>query len=134
MFWFLVACAVPSFLVSFGATAAMKRLAPSEMFVTSLRAILERHARDFSAKWSGKVKMVLQCVAVPVCLLSLSPEFREMIGGGAAAGRFDVFRDVVLWATVAVTIYSGVEYTVRGFRMLNVAPQEKSPNEHARLS
>lgn len=28
MFWFLVACAVPSFLVSLGATAAMKRIAP----------------------------------------------------------------------------------------------------------
>ncbi len=105
-----------------------------EMFVTSLRAILEQHGRDFSAKWSGKVKMVLQCVAVPVCLLSLSPEFREMIGGGKMAGLFDVFRDVVLWVTVAVTIYSGAEYTVRGFRMLSVAMQQGPRSEPGRPS
>ena len=105
-----------------------------EMFVTSLRAILEQHGRDFSAKWSGKVKMGLQCTAVPVCLLSLSPEFREMLGGAEMAGWFDVFRDVVLWVTVAITIYSGAEYTVRGFRMLNVAMQERSPSAPDRPS
>lgn len=103
-----------------------------EMFVTSLRAILEQHGRDFSAKWSGKAKMVLQCIAVPVCLFSLSPEFREMIGGDQIAGRFDVFRDVVLWVAVAITIYSGAEYTVRGFRMLNAAMKERASNEPAR--
>ena len=105
-----------------------------EMFVTSLRAILEQHGRDFSAKWSGKVKMGLQCTAVPVSLLSLSPEFRELMGGGEMAALFDVFRDIVLWVTVAVTIYSGAEYTVRGFRMLSEATHERPRNESGRSS
>lgn len=91
-----------------------------EMFVTSLRAFLERLGHDFSAKTSGKLKMVLQCFAVPVSLLSLSPEFLEWIAVAVSAERYVWFRDVLLWATVIVTIYSGAEYTVRGFRLLNV--------------
>ncbi|MGE0377693.1 MAG: CDP-diacylglycerol--glycerol-3-phosphate 3-phosphatidyltransferase [Planctomycetaceae bacterium] len=90
-----------------------------EMFVTSLRAYLESQGRDFSAKWSGKIKMIAQCVAVPVCLLSLSAEFLNMIGSFVTVCAFAAIREVILWITVAVTIYSGLEYTVRGFRLLH---------------
>ena len=82
-----------------------------EMFITSLRAFLEQHGRDFSAVWSGKIKMVLQCVAVTASLLSLDGHFAEQL-------PFRTLRDVILWATIAVTIYSGVEYTYRAYRML----------------
>lgn len=105
-----------------------------EMFVTSLRAILERHGTDFSAKWSGKIKMGLQCVAVPLSLLSLSPEFRNDLSGFLAPSSFDTFRDAFLWATVAFTIYSGVEYTFRGFQLLNQAIRDKLPDEQIRPS
>lgn len=105
-----------------------------EMFVTSLRAILERHGTDFSAKWSGKIKMGLQCVAVPLSLLSLSPEFRDAISVLIAPTLFDTFRDVFLWATVLFTIYSGVEYTFRGFQLLNQAINEKTPDKQIRPS
>jgi CDP-diacylglycerol--glycerol-3-phosphate 3-phosphatidyltransferase len=90
-----------------------------EMFVTSLRAYLERLGHDFSAQMSGKLKMLLQCIAVPVCLLSLSPEFLALISSAMSAERYEQFRDVLLWTTVGVTIYSGAEYIVRGFRLLN---------------
>ncbi len=82
-----------------------------EMFVTSLRAFLEQHGRDFSAVWSGKIKMVLQCMAVTGSLLSMDSRFAEV-------SQFLLARDVLLWATVAVTVYSGVEYTYRAYRML----------------
>ncbi len=81
-----------------------------EMFITSLRAFLEQHGRDFSAVWSGKIKMVLQCAAVTASLLSMDERF--------TAPAFILVRDIVLWATVAVTVYSGVEYTYRAYRML----------------
>ena len=38
---------------------------------------------------------------------------------GQAELSYEQFRDMLLWATVGVTIYSGVEYIVRGFRLLN---------------
>ncbi len=82
-----------------------------EMFITSLRAFLEQHGRDFSAVWSGKIKMVLQCAAVTASLLSMDSRFAEV-------SQFILARNVILWATVAVTVYSGVEYTYRAYRML----------------
>jgi CDP-diacylglycerol---glycerol-3-phosphate 3-phosphatidyltransferase len=81
-----------------------------EMFVTGLRSFLEQAGKDFSAAFIGKVKMALQCVAITMSLLSLSPE--------VASPTFNVYRDIVLWAAVVVTVYSGLAYAVRGFQML----------------
>ncbi len=87
-----------------------------EMFVTSLRAFLEQHGKDFSATLSGKIKMATQCLAVTVSLLSLSPD----IGTSEFANQFNLVRDVVLWAAVAVTAYSGIVYSYRAYLMLRV--------------
>ncbi len=88
-----------------------------EMFVNSLRAFLEQHGRDFSATLSGKIKMVTQCIAVTVGLLSLSPDI------GGQYPKFNVLRDVLLWTAVAVTAYSGVTYSYRAFVMLRAESQ-----------
>lgn len=85
-----------------------------EMFVTGLRSFIERGGRDFSAQWSGKLKMALQSVTVPVCLLSLSPELQQALGEGQ--GWWELCRSVLLWATLIITVYSGVEYTWRAFQ------------------
>ncbi len=42
-----------------------------ELLVTLLRSFFEEHGTDFSAKWSGKWKMVLQCGAVALSLWRL---------------------------------------------------------------
>lgn len=81
-----------------------------EMFVTTLRAFLEQQGRDFSAAWSGKIKMALQCVALTASLLSLSPQ--------VDSSTFNIIRDVLLWSAVAVTAYSGIEYTARAAKLL----------------
>lgn len=89
-----------------------------EMFVTSLRAFLEQHGRDFSASWSGKIKMVLQCTAVTASLLSMSPLIKSP--------TFSSIRDFVLWSTVGVTAYSGFVYIYRAVIMLRPEPDERS--------
>ncbi|MDA0809499.1 MAG: CDP-diacylglycerol--glycerol-3-phosphate 3-phosphatidyltransferase [Planctomycetota bacterium] len=81
-----------------------------EMFVTGLRSFLEQSGKDFSAAFIGKAKMALQCVAITMSLLSLSPEVGDP--------TFNFYRDIVLWAAVAVTVYSGLTYAIRGFQML----------------
>ncbi|MBM3968966.1 MAG: CDP-diacylglycerol--glycerol-3-phosphate 3-phosphatidyltransferase [Planctomycetes bacterium] len=110
----IIICGAFLFLVAqpkSGVTAWMALIVfGREMFITSLRAFLEQHGRDFSAVWSGKIKMALQCVAVAVSLLSMDARF--------AGVEFIWLRDVILWATVAATAYSGVEYTYRAYRML----------------
>ena len=89
-----------------------------ELLVTSLRAFLEQRGKDFSAKWSGKIKMVVQCTAVPLCLLSLSEPFAAALPAWFDIESFRLLRDVTVWGTVGITVYSGVEYTWRAFRML----------------
>ena len=42
-----------------------------EMLVTGLRSFIEQSGGDFSAKWSGKWKMVFQCLAVAAAMLCL---------------------------------------------------------------
>lgn len=81
-----------------------------EMFVSSLRGILEKEGKDFSANLSGKLKMVLQCVAVSVSLLSMAPLFPW--------SWVPVFRDLTLYLAVAVTLWSGAVYVSRGFSLL----------------
>jgi CDP-diacylglycerol--glycerol-3-phosphate 3-phosphatidyltransferase len=83
-----------------------------EMFVTSLRGFLEQHGMDFSATMSGKLKMVLQCAAVVASLLSLSPDFRELLP------QVDPIRDVLLWSAIAITVYSGAIYLHRAGVMI----------------
>lgn len=87
-----------------------------EMFVTGLRSFLEQSGQDFSATWSGKIKMALQCVAVTSSLLSLRPELAEM-------PSFLLTRDILLWSAVAITLYSGLAYAWRGFNMLRKPAQ-----------
>jgi len=81
-----------------------------EMFVSSLRGLLEKEGKDFSANFSGKLKMVLQCVAVSVSLLSMSPLFPW--------SWVPLFRDLNLYMAVAVTLWSGAVYVARGFSLL----------------
>jgi CDP-diacylglycerol---glycerol-3-phosphate 3-phosphatidyltransferase len=82
-----------------------------EMFITGLRSFLEQNGRDFSAVWLGKIKMALQCLAVTMSLLSLSPHFSD-------SSPFILARDLTLWSAVGITIYSGISYAWRGFLML----------------
>ena len=87
-----------------------------EMFVTSLRSVLEQEGKDFSATMSGKIKMVVQCAAVAGSLLYL-----EYTRGAASEYSLTIarnVRDVLLWTSVAVTLYSGYEYVIRAARML----------------
>lgn len=81
-----------------------------EMFVTGLRSFLEQSGQDFSAAWSGKIKMALQCLAIVLSLLSLDADLRS--------DMLLVTRDVTLWLAIIITVYSGGIYAWRGFLML----------------
>ena len=88
-----------------------------EMFVTSLRSVLEQEGKDFSATMSGKIKMVVQCAAVAGSLLYLEYTRGAAVSDHSLTIARNV-RDVLLWTSVAVTLYSGYEYVIRAARML----------------
>jgi CDP-diacylglycerol--glycerol-3-phosphate 3-phosphatidyltransferase len=91
-----------------------------EMFITSLRSFLESRGKDFSAAWSGKLKMAVQCAAVAASLLYL-----EYGAGSAARESYAMALKVLLWAAVAMTLYSGYAYVVRAVQMFR---EERASN------
>lgn len=91
-----------------------------ELLVTSLRALVEGQGGDFSAIRIGKLKMVVQSVVIPLILLVLA------LGTWSAgsAGRWVI--DLAAWATVALTVVSGIPYVLRAFAPQTGKPQEPS--------
>jgi CDP-diacylglycerol--glycerol-3-phosphate 3-phosphatidyltransferase len=77
-----------------------------ELLVTTLRTFIEQSGGDFSARMSGKLKMVFQCLAVCVSLVAL------MMGGESAADwlRWTLLASV--WLAVLSTIQSGLGYVM----------------------
>jgi CDP-diacylglycerol--glycerol-3-phosphate 3-phosphatidyltransferase len=67
-----------------------------ELFITGLRVSAVSQGLDIAASWMGKVKTVVQMIAIGFLLM-------EWPGG-----------ELLLWIAVALTLYSGYEY-VRDF-------------------
>jgi CDP-diacylglycerol--glycerol-3-phosphate 3-phosphatidyltransferase len=85
-----------------------------ELLVTALRGVIEQEGGDFSAKMSGKLKMVFQCIAASAALFYLS--FTE---GAPAWVLWTII--VSIWTAVLLTIYSGMVYVVAAVKMLQRA-------------
>jgi CDP-diacylglycerol--glycerol-3-phosphate 3-phosphatidyltransferase len=82
-----------------------------ELLVTTLRGLIEQSGGDFSAKTSGKLKMVFQCIAAAASLFYLS-----FTAGAPAWVLWAMVASI--WATVLITVYSGLVYIVAAVRML----------------
>jgi CDP-diacylglycerol--glycerol-3-phosphate 3-phosphatidyltransferase len=82
-----------------------------ELLVTSLRGSSESTGQNFGAAFSGKVKMVVQSVTILVILVYVNYLPRLIEGGYEPAARH--FRDFCIWATVVITILSGLLYIQR---------------------
>ena len=87
-----------------------------ELLVTSLRGMIEGTGGDFSANQLGKWKMVLQCAAVIAVLLVLmtqpTPAWLQWTCNG------------LLWGAIALTVYSGYDYTARAAKLIRDAADE----------
>jgi CDP-diacylglycerol--glycerol-3-phosphate 3-phosphatidyltransferase len=85
-----------------------------ELLVTALRSFLEDQGADFSAKISGKLKMVLQCVAAGACLMYL-----HCSGLDTSAPDWVRWTMIAsIWGAVLSTIYSGLAYIVVASRLV----------------
>ncbi len=63
-----------------------------ELFITGLRVNAAAKGIDISASWMGKVKTVIQMIAIGFLLMQWP------------------FADTILWIAVLITLYSGFEY------------------------
>jgi CDP-diacylglycerol--glycerol-3-phosphate 3-phosphatidyltransferase len=82
-----------------------------EFAVTGLRLVAAEQGVVIQASWLGKVKTLLQVVAI-ICLIAVDP---------APLGV-----DLLVYAAVAVTIASGADYFL-GFRRLHRSSAQQSP-------
>lgn len=81
-----------------------------ELLITALRSFFEERGSDFSAKMSGKLKMLLQCVAAAAALLYLALESPpQWLLATLIAST---------WSAVVVTAYSGIVYVWMAWRLL----------------
>lgn len=73
-----------------------------ELLVTTARSVFESSGVDFSAAWSGKIKMIVQSIAVPLILVDLA--------WTRDAGPLAVWS---AWAATVATAVSLVPYVLR---------------------
>jgi len=85
-----------------------------EMLVTGLRGFIEQHGGDFSAKMSGKLKMVFQCIAGGASLVALNylPPDRPL--------WIAVTLIATVWLAVLSTVYSGVVYVIAAAKVIRI--------------
>lgn len=77
-----------------------------ELLVTSLRGMLESEGIDASANWSGKIKMILQSVSIPLILLLLGTHALS------EPNRESLIR-ALAWLTTIATALSAGPYITR---------------------
>jgi CDP-diacylglycerol--glycerol-3-phosphate 3-phosphatidyltransferase len=105
--YIFLAAEANSGITAWMATVIMGR----EMLVTALRSVIEGSGGDFSAKWAGKVKMVVQCIAVIASLLVL----RHLSIYKDTLPVEDWLKYTLLisaWGAILITVYSGLEYVM----------------------
>ena len=86
-----------------------------ELLVTSLRGSSEAGGQAFGAAFSGKLKMVFQSVTILVILVYVN-YLRWLVENNY--DRYATYvRDFCIWATVAITVLSGLLYIQRAVAM-----------------
>ncbi len=92
-----------------------------ELLVTSLRGISEAAGESFGAVWAGKFKMAFQSGTILAILIYVTFRPWLLAQGYELAGR--VLRDIGIWGTVLITLYSGATYIRRAARMFQHSSQ-----------
>jgi CDP-diacylglycerol---glycerol-3-phosphate 3-phosphatidyltransferase len=97
-----------------------------ELLVTSLRGMIESRGVRFGADVFGKLKMILQSIVIPVCLIT--PAIMPVLPASPQTFGFTqqpfgrTFIDLCAWSMVGLTIISGIPYVVRGVKVLSSKP------------
>jgi CDP-diacylglycerol--glycerol-3-phosphate 3-phosphatidyltransferase len=115
-------CGAYVFLLPLGASEGQRWLLPwmvtvvvaRELVITSLRSFMEMQNANFGADWLGKLKMGLQCAALIAIFVTLAASDWLSFGAGFLA----LARDVCIWAMLAATTLSGLQYLWRAAALL----------------
>ena len=82
-----------------------------ELLVTSLRGISEAAGQNFGAVWAGKFKMAFQSGTILAILIYVT--FRPWLLDHGYELIARILRDIGIWGTMIITVYSGISYITR---------------------
>ena len=83
-----------------------------EFLIAGMRTVAASEGIVIAAAMSGKIKTVLQMIAVPLLLLATA------VGTSAGVSVSVIYvlnmaARIFLWASLVMTVYSGIEYTMK---------------------
>jgi CDP-diacylglycerol--glycerol-3-phosphate 3-phosphatidyltransferase/cardiolipin synthase len=85
-----------------------------EFAIAGMRTVAASEGRVLAAGMSGKIKTVLQMVSVIVFLLALALGYQDpAASAGTAAATVMTIGNIVFYAALIMTVYSGCEYIVK---------------------
>lgn len=87
-----------------------------ELLVTTFRGMGEASGQNFGAAFSGKLKMVVQSLTILVILMYVN--YHSWLHGSRFEAAATHFRDLCIWVTIGVTVYSGLDYVRRAGALL----------------
>ena len=96
-----------------------------ELLVTTFRGMGEAGGQAFGAVFSGKLKMVLQSVTILVILVYVN--YHGWLERTPYEKAATWFRDLCIWVTIGITIYSGLDYMRRAVAMFRAGPPVSPP-------
>jgi CDP-diacylglycerol--glycerol-3-phosphate 3-phosphatidyltransferase len=80
-----------------------------ELIITGLRGFMENMGASFGADLLGKIKMGLQCAALVAIFVALQWDEEVLLAWA---------RDILIYAMLAITALSGIQYLWRSFALL----------------
>ena len=96
-----------------------------EFLVTGLRGYVESLGMELPADWFGKIKMVVQCIAIATILALFAFSWPDWL-----RDALSVLGHVMVWTTLITTVGSGTSYILKIKNMLSGA-QASDPNSPA---
>ena len=92
-----------------------------ELLVTSLRGISEAAGQNFGAVWAGKFKMAFQSGTILAILIYVT--FRPWLIDHGYELIARILRDIGIWGTMIITVYSGISYITRAVSLFRQSDQ-----------
>lgn len=92
-----------------------------EILVTGIRGVIESMGVSGASLWSGKVKMILQSAIIPIVL--------ALVVNFPPADQFWVWMicTVLVYATIVVTVWSGLPYIIGLRKVLALSAKSDQP-------
>lgn len=90
-----------------------------ELLVTGIRGYVESLGKKFGADWFGKLKTILQCCWLLAVLTFLT--IRNQTWAADLVGTVEMLHYGLLYAMLAATVLSGLQYCVKAHQLLKTA-------------